>query len=77
MAIVKKYLTKIKIGLIEGSAIVDKDQCTGCGTCLKPAHCNAVELKDEIACIDPEKCVACSVCAALCSAEAISMEEFR
>jgi len=73
-----QYLTTPdEIGLIEGTAVVDKDECTGCGTCLKPAHCDAIELKDEIACIDPEKCVACSVCAVLCPAQAIRMEELK
>lgn len=71
-----KYLaTPDEIGLIEGAAVVDSDKCIGCGKCLKPAHCNAVELVDDIAKIDPEKCVACSVCAVLCPAQAIKMKK--
>ncbi|MFC1716927.1 4Fe-4S binding protein [Candidatus Poribacteria bacterium] len=69
--------TPDEIGLVEGAAVVDEDKCIGCGKCLKPAHCNAVELKDGIACIDTEKCVACSVCVVLCPVQAIQMKEFR
>jgi dihydroorotate dehydrogenase/NAD-dependent dihydropyrimidine dehydrogenase PreA subunit len=67
--------TPDEIGLIEGAAVVDKDKCIGCGKCVKPAHCNAVELKNGKANIDPEKCVACSVCVVLCPVQAIRIEE--
>jgi len=71
-----QYLaTPDEIGLIEGAAVVDEGKCIGCGKCLKPAHCNAVELKDGIAHINPQKCVACSVCVVLCPVQAIQMEE--
>ena len=71
-----KYLsTPDEIEIIEGTAIVDEDKCIGCGKCLKPAHCNAIYLKDEIACVDPQKCVACSVCVSLCPVGAIKMKE--
>ena len=66
--------TPDEIGLIEGAAVVDEEKCTGCGTCLKPAHCDAVELRNRTAYIDPEKCVACSVCAVLCPAQAIKLK---
>jgi len=70
----KHLTTPDEIGLIEGTAVVDEDKCIGCGACLKPAHCNAIEMEDEIACINPEKCVACSVCVVLCPSQAIRME---
>ncbi len=56
-----------------GSAVVDEDLCIGCGTCLKPGHCDAITLEDDIACVDPEACLGCGICAALCPVDAISM----
>jgi dihydroorotate dehydrogenase len=69
-----QYLTTPdEIGLIEGTAVVNQDKCIGCGKCVKPAHCDAVELKDGIARIDPKRCLACSVCVVICPVQAISM----
>jgi TPP-dependent indolepyruvate ferredoxin oxidoreductase alpha subunit len=58
---------------IKGWAAVDKEKCTGCGKCEKPAHCNAVKIENKKSVIEPEKCLGCGICAALCPAKAISM----
>jgi len=69
--------TPDKIGWLEGTAVVDEDKCIGCGKCLKPAHCDAIELKDGTAYVNPNKCVACSVCAVLCPVQAIEIKELK
>lgn len=71
-----KYLTTSdKIRIIEGTAMVDKDKCTGCGRCLKPGHCTAIELDNGVAYIYPKKCIGCSICVSLCPEKAITMKE--
>jgi TPP-dependent indolepyruvate ferredoxin oxidoreductase alpha subunit len=62
-------------GFIPSVARVDKEKCTGCGLCLKPAHCLAISLDNELADVDEKECLGCGTCSFLCPAHAISMAE--
>jgi dihydroorotate dehydrogenase/Pyruvate/2-oxoacid:ferredoxin oxidoreductase delta subunit len=62
-------------GFIPSVARVDKEKCTGCGLCLKPAHCLAISLDNELAEVDEKECLGCGTCSFLCPAHAISMAE--
>ncbi|MGE5623549.1 MAG: hypothetical protein ACM3UP_00835 [Methanocella sp.] len=71
-----KYLsTTDDLGLVPGHALVDPARCNGCGLCLKPGHCDAIELREGKAVVLPEKCLGCSICASLCLRKAITMKE--
>lgn len=71
-----KFLSSTdNLGLLSGSAVVDPERCNGCGLCLKPGHCDAVELRDGKAYVVPERCLGCSICASLCPRKAIRLEE--
>ncbi|MFA7303638.1 MAG: indolepyruvate ferredoxin oxidoreductase subunit alpha [Methanoregula sp.] len=52
--------------------MVDPDQCTGCGTCVR-FGCPAIEVVGEKAQIN-DLCSGCSVCAQICPAGAIGRE---
>jgi len=39
----RELTTPDKVKLVEGSSWVDPDKCIGCGRCLKPGHCEAME----------------------------------
>jgi dihydroorotate dehydrogenase/Pyruvate/2-oxoacid:ferredoxin oxidoreductase delta subunit len=56
-----------------GSPIVDEAICIGCGTCLKPGHCDAITLVDGIAQVEAEACLGCGICVALCPVGALAM----
>ena len=60
---------------IPSVARVDEQKCTGCGICLKPAHCLAISMKDEKAIVDEKECLGCGTCSFLCPAQAISIVE--
>ncbi|MDR1779769.1 MAG: DUF362 domain-containing protein [Tannerella sp.] len=46
---------------------IDRDECTGCGVCVKYCAHDAVHLgSDRKAFIDYDKCVGCGQCVALC-----------
>lgn len=56
------------------TAIVDKDECTGCETCVDECPAAAITMEDEKAKVNNELCVDCGSCVDVCPAEAITME---
>jgi len=56
-------------------ARIDKEQCTGCRICLRPAHCLAITMENEVAVVNEAECLGCGTCSLLCPANAIAMIE--
>lgn len=57
-------------------AVIDREACTGCGTCVERCPTDAVALdSDELAVRDENACFGCGVCSRFCPAEAISLKE--
>jgi NAD-dependent dihydropyrimidine dehydrogenase PreA subunit len=55
---------------------IDLEKCVGCGACVRPAHCEALELRGEKAAfVAPELCTSCAVCFWLCPHDAITMRD--
>jgi dihydroorotate dehydrogenase/Pyruvate/2-oxoacid:ferredoxin oxidoreductase delta subunit len=61
--------------VIPSVARIDKEKCTGCGICLKPAHCLATSIENGKAAVCEAECLGCGTCFQLCPAGAISMIE--
>ena len=57
----------------DGTAIVDPERCTGCGRCLKPAHCDAIAPDGDVVKVAADRCVGCGVCVSLCPHDALAM----
>ena len=56
-------------------AVVNRDECVSCGTCVEECPGEAISLDDEeIAVVNKEKCTECKTCVEACPSEAISME---
>ncbi len=56
-------------------AVVNRDECVSCGTCVEECPEEAIALDDsEIAVVNKEKCTECKTCIEACPSEAISME---
>jgi Pyruvate/2-oxoacid:ferredoxin oxidoreductase delta subunit len=53
--------------------IIDRDTCTGCGSCLEICPPQAIVLKDDKAIIEAEFCEECGFCAAECPCDAIAI----
>ena len=56
-------------------ARIDKEKCTGCGRCLKPAHCLATSIENKKAVVKEAECLGCGTCFLLCPVQAVSMIE--
>jgi electron transfer flavoprotein alpha subunit len=54
--------------------IIDKDLCTGCGSCVDECPFEAIELIDDVAASN-DKCTLCGACVDVCPEEAITLEE--
>ena len=55
------------------AAKVNKEKCTGCGSCVEACPVEAIKLENEKAVIDEEECTECGVCVDECPEEAISL----
>jgi ferredoxin len=56
-------------------AVVNREECVSCGTCVEECPEEAITLDDqEIATVNAEKCTECKTCVEACPSEAISVE---
>lgn len=54
------------------TALVDREVCTGCETCVAVCPAAAIVMEDGRAKVDPGLCVDCGTCVDECPAGAIS-----
>jgi len=53
-------------------AIIDRNTCTGCGTCAEVCPQGAIHV-DQVAVVDAARCAECGVCAQQCPNQAITV----
>jgi ferredoxin len=53
--------------------LVDKEKCTGCGSCIEICPPQALSFQKETVYIDDDLCEECGFCVAECPVEAISL----
>jgi nitroreductase/NAD-dependent dihydropyrimidine dehydrogenase PreA subunit len=54
--------------------VVDKDKCTGCGSCVKICHEDCMALVYDTVRINYELCSTCTQCIAICPEQALSWD---
>jgi Fe-S-cluster-containing hydrogenase component 2 len=55
------------------AAIVDKEKCGGCGTCVDACPVGAIKIEDGKAVVSEGDCIECGACTGACPCEAISL----
>ncbi|AKB86132.1 MULTISPECIES: 4Fe-4S binding protein [Methanococcoides] len=56
-------------------AIINRDECVGCGTCVDDCPSEAISMDgDNIAVVDNDECLDCGACVDSCPTDAITME---
>jgi Fe-S-cluster-containing hydrogenase component 2 len=56
------------------AAVVDKEKCTGCGSCVEACPVDAIKVENDKAVIDNDECIDCGTCVDECPEEAISLD---
>jgi NAD-dependent dihydropyrimidine dehydrogenase PreA subunit/nitroreductase len=54
--------------------VIDKENCTGCGSCVKVCHEHCMSLVDRHVVIDYEACSTCAQCIAICPQKTLSWD---
>jgi electron transport complex protein RnfB len=47
-------------------AVIDPDECLGCGTCIERCQVHAITEKDGVSVVDRKRCIGCGLCATGC-----------
>lgn len=55
-------------------AVVDREACTGCETCLERCQMEAIKMEEGTASIDVDRCIGCGLCVPTCADGAITLE---
>jgi len=55
-------------------AVIDPDECLGCGTCIERCHVHAISEQDEVSVVDGDKCIGCGLCVTGCPNEAARLQ---
>ena len=55
-------------------AVVNKDECTGCQTCVDECPVSAIAMKGDVAKVNPDECTECGSCVDACPVSAITMK---
>ncbi len=56
---------------------VDKNECTGCGTCVEGCPVDAIAMENEKAEIDMDECIRCGKCHEVCPEHAVKHDSER
>lgn len=61
---------------IKKKAIIDKEYCVACGSCVKVCPLQIIHIEQGVfAQVDYDKCVGCGKCAETCPASVINIEK--
>ena len=55
-------------------AIVNKEECVGCGACVEECPVECISLND-VAKVDEDECIECGACVEVCPVECISLND--
>ncbi|MBO7681103.1 MAG: 4Fe-4S binding protein [Thermoguttaceae bacterium] len=56
------------------AAIINQDECVGCGACADACPCGAITVDDGKAKVNGEECAGCGACVDACPMSLITIE---
>ena len=55
-------------------AVIDPDECLGCGICIERCQVNAISEKDGVAVVDRKRCIGCGLCVTGCPGDVAELQ---
>lgn len=55
-------------------AVIDPDECIGCGTCITRCQVHAISEQDSISVVDQARCIGCGLCVTGCPTKAAKLQ---
>jgi NAD-dependent dihydropyrimidine dehydrogenase PreA subunit len=55
-------------------AVIDPDQCLGCGTCVLRCQVHAISYEDGVSVVDRKRCIGCGLCVTGCPSQVAKLE---
>jgi Na+-translocating ferredoxin:NAD+ oxidoreductase RNF subunit RnfB len=55
-------------------AVIDVDECLGCGVCLERCQVQAISEQDELTVVEQEQCIGCGLCVTGCPNDAVELQ---
>ena len=55
-------------------AVIDPDECRGCGTCIERCQVHAISDKDGVSVVDRKRCIGCGLCVTGCPNNVAKLE---
>lgn len=71
----RKFNNPVQFFATNFYAVVNLDECIGCGTCVERCNMDAKILKDDKCKVDLGRCIGCGLCVPTCPQEAIKLEK--
>jgi Na+-translocating ferredoxin:NAD+ oxidoreductase subunit B len=74
LAAIKKFPKPAELVFSNYQALVNDENCTGCGVCIDRCQMDAIAMNDDsVARVDPERCIGCGLCVINCPSEALKL----
>jgi len=55
-------------------AVIDPDECLGCGTCIERCQVHAISERDGVSVVERERCIGCGLCVTGCPNDVAKLE---
>lgn len=55
-------------------AVIDPEECIGCGTCIERCHVQAISEQDGVVVVDRERCIGCGLCVTGCPEDVAKLQ---
>jgi NAD-dependent dihydropyrimidine dehydrogenase PreA subunit len=55
-------------------AVIDPDECLGCGACIERCQVQAIAEQDGVAVVDQERCIGCGLCVTGCPNDVVKLQ---
>ena len=71
---INDYGIKNSVAQANYFAIIDPDECLGCGTCVLRCQVHAISYEDGVSVVDRKRCIGCGLCVTGCPSNVAKLQ---